>query len=416
MRNVFDQYNQVENKVTHALFCALNEDRGLLRSFLCDFSRIALPTDISGLNITVQKLPGQHEISEDEFERAGIPDAWITNDEGWCLLIEIKVDSSVSVAQLRGHFATAARRGFENPSLLLLTIKPPREEMPHNSNVVEWKSLYRWIDNQSRSSHWARRVREFLETIELREVERGRLQEGALTAFNGFDFGQSGYSYLQAKRLLKLAIGELRSNPSLMGAIGADPTLPGRGAITGSSGIAVWDCIRPITSQPEADFTRFAHYTLGVESDQVSAMMTIPDKLRADARKKLRRLGRDGFIDILLRISGSMETLLKSYPGSLPRIRAVQRRYPSQRSAPFIDAELIFDLRTAFEGNGPKYQPQWTDALFSCFNNKNSNFQFQIGVFFPYDKCAAISTAGAIECIGESWIACRPLLDALTET
>ena len=34
MRNVFDQYDQPENKLTHALFCALNNDRKLIVPFL----------------------------------------------------------------------------------------------------------------------------------------------------------------------------------------------------------------------------------------------------------------------------------------------------------------------------------------------------------------------------------------------
>ena len=34
MRNVFDQYSQPENRLTHALMTALHEDRGLLALFL----------------------------------------------------------------------------------------------------------------------------------------------------------------------------------------------------------------------------------------------------------------------------------------------------------------------------------------------------------------------------------------------
>jgi len=34
LRNLFDQYSQPENRFTHALLTALNEDRKLLNAFL----------------------------------------------------------------------------------------------------------------------------------------------------------------------------------------------------------------------------------------------------------------------------------------------------------------------------------------------------------------------------------------------
>ena len=37
IRNVFDQYDQPENKLTHSLMSCLNEDRELLKNFLNAF-------------------------------------------------------------------------------------------------------------------------------------------------------------------------------------------------------------------------------------------------------------------------------------------------------------------------------------------------------------------------------------------
>jgi hypothetical protein len=34
LRNIFDQYSQPENRITHALMTAINEDRNLLGHFL----------------------------------------------------------------------------------------------------------------------------------------------------------------------------------------------------------------------------------------------------------------------------------------------------------------------------------------------------------------------------------------------
>ena len=40
MRNVFDQYSQAENRLTHALFSALDQDRKMLGEFLRDVCKV----------------------------------------------------------------------------------------------------------------------------------------------------------------------------------------------------------------------------------------------------------------------------------------------------------------------------------------------------------------------------------------
>ena len=74
-------------------------------------------------------------------------------------------------------------------------------------------------------------------------------------------------------------------------------------------------------------------------------------------------LGEDGFSDVVQRIIKNLARLLKAHPGATPRFRGVQRRYPSQKSKPFIDAVIEFDLRTALEvGDALKTQPRWLAA------------------------------------------------------
>ena len=97
-----------------------------------------------------------------------------------------------------------------------------------------------------------------------------------------------------------------------------------------------------------------------------------------------------------------------------PRFNAVQRRYRTQRSVPFLDAHINFDLRTGFDGMGPpKTQPQWMDAVYGCLAAKKSNFEIQIGATFPYRTCEAIRSADALNYVAGAWIACRPLIKLL---
>ena len=45
MRNIFDQYAQPENLVTHALMTALDEDRALLGLFLQKLVKVKAPVN-----------------------------------------------------------------------------------------------------------------------------------------------------------------------------------------------------------------------------------------------------------------------------------------------------------------------------------------------------------------------------------
>jgi len=96
-------------------------------------------------------------------------------------------------------------------------------------------------------------------------------------------------------------------------------------------------------------------------------------------------------------------------------IRIVQRHYKSQRdTSPSVDAELVFDLRTAFKtgGSNPvKQQQQWLNAAFDVMCNKKSNLQIQVGVEFSYDKCKTISSSKSINLFVESILALKPFLD-----
>ena len=98
MRNLFDQYNQPENKLTHSLVSCLYEDRQLLNSFLKSFCSNFF-NQSSKLSIEQQTVPGEFYSTDDENERKGLPDAVIYAEEQ-CLIIESKVSSTLTKDQL----------------------------------------------------------------------------------------------------------------------------------------------------------------------------------------------------------------------------------------------------------------------------------------------------------------------------
>ena len=189
MRNIFDQYSQPENRITHALMTALNEDRQLLGAFLADIARQTPGKKNGLLRITEQSYPGivaPDGIDEAEVERRGIPDAWITAGDDSCLIIENKVLSSPSIDQLRRHMATARRLGFATPKALLLTAQRSSRNLPEEVEVATWNSVYKWLQRQTPRSEWAQRLAAYLEVMEARLTDLEQMKTGTLTAFNGF--------------------------------------------------------------------------------------------------------------------------------------------------------------------------------------------------------------------------------------
>lgn len=418
MRNIFDQYTQPENRVTHALVSALHEDPALLRAFLKDIAKTSPDRANGRIEICEQTYPGSPEEAEEaEAERKGIPDAWITAGDDWCLIIENKVLSTATTDQLNRHLATAKRRGYANPKALVLTILEPAGKMPEGIRVVEWRTVYRWLVAHAAERPWAKHVVQYLELLEGRMVNQEQLRSGTLTAFNGFPFdGENPFSYLEAKRVLGLATSELRKRGDLKSQLGMDPGLPGRPAITGRGEDAVWDFLQIGAARAAKNFTEFPHLTLSINRTEVHTMITVPNGVRRESLRRLVGLGPDGFRNLVHDILKRMQPTLTKCEGMEPRLRAAQRRYPTQRAVPFLDGVVEIDLRTGFDGVGPpKTQPQWIDAVYACFANKNSNFQFQIGAHFPYRTCAAVRTVAVLDRIAGAWIACRPMVDVLVK-
>jgi len=414
LRNIFDQYRQPENRVTHALMTALNEDRKLLAFFLRELVKVKAPTDPGKLLVLEQQYPDEEEEpSEDELERRGIPDGWIFDTDGWCVFIETKVKSKLTADQLNRHRRTAERRGFQN--ITAVAIAPVLSaSFPKGTVLLEWRKVYEWLRKHSDASKWASLAADYLEIVEAKLIDSEQFVEGSLTMFSGFPFGHDHrFTYLEGKRILKLAIGELRDRKDLVKQLGMNPTAPGRSAITGRQGDAVWDFLSLAAASEEDTFTKYPHLTLGINSHAVEATVTVPNAVNNVMRRNLIKLGDEGFQALAEQVVKNLRPLLRENEGPTPLFRGIQRRYPSQRAVPFVDAKIEFDLRTAIPDSGPpKTQPRWLSAAYGSFVNKeNSNYQIQIGSLFRYEHCPELQQAHAIDLLVSAWCACKPLVD-----
>ena len=192
--------------------------------------------------------------------------------------------------------------------------------------------------------------------------------------------------------------------------------MPGRPAITGRQSDAVWNFLSLSNAPDASNFTRYPHLTLGVSSQRVEAMVTVPNSVNSTMRRNLKQLGEARFQALLEEVVRNLKSILRQHSGAKPWFRGVQRRYSSQRAMPQIDAKIDFDLRTALPiGKGPKQQSRWLGAGYGAFVNKEgSNYQIQMGVLFPYERCPEIRQHDALNLIAEAWLGCKPLTDLRT--
>jgi hypothetical protein len=413
MRSIFDQYDVPENRLTHAMVCCLAEDRRLAAAFI----RWVAPELMRGrirLRILEQQVPGQ--VATDEEQAKGLPDAWLFDPDGdWALLVESKIASSVGIDQLRRHLNMARRCDFRFVRALLITTGPCRLRLPRRVIHKTWSELYTWFGRRVRDSQWAWRLVDYMRAAEARLVAEGYLMAGTLTRFDGLHFDdEHPYTAREGRRLIRLLRQELVTRPDLRALI--DPKLPGRSAITGRGSSGVWDFIWLKAARGATAFTEFPHLTLALHPSYVEVAVTLPNGLRSEFRRRLISAGPEVFRSIIKRIRAHMEPIVRRAPSATPRIRLNQRHFLYQNSQSKTDAELDFDLRTAFRPSKGriKYQPQWLDATFEVIKRRKSNLQMQVWLRIPYVE-KITDNRGVLDLIAEAWLACRPLIDAVLQ-
>lgn len=410
MRNVFDQFSLTENRVTHALITALNEDRKLLDLFLRGLLRIRPPCNASELKVCEQTYPDQEELTVPDPDRRGLPDGWIYHDDGWSILIESKVTAPFERDQISRHLSTA-KRWFKTTTAVAITahaIAAP----PDKVKTLEWSDVYLWLREHDRHHKWARRLAEFLEIVEAQMTEDQRLSKGTLTTFRGINFDRDRpYTHLEAKRLLKMAMSSLRDNDKLLRALGVDPHTPSRGSITG--GDLVWDVLVLGGGSASRDFTVAPHLTLSIGRYYVDALVTIPNAVSNKVRKKITEIGEDGLLRIMSRIVSNIRSTA-SAKGAKPIFRGHQRHFHARRKG-ISDALIEFNMDTALRSTGPtKMQRLWFSAAYGAFIDKGTtNYEIQLGARFSYEDCEGIRKPEALKLIADTWLACKPFVDLI---
>ena len=413
MRNLFDQYKSEENRLSHALATALHEDKLLLASFVkryCPEFRPPQPLT----RISTQQLPGELEDGEGND---GIPDIWIYNDAGSALLIEAKISARVEPEQIRNHLKTADRRGFSDAQALVLHVNGPPsalQKLPNGSNHAEWKSVYEWARNQKKSD-WAARLANYMEIADSKHADSEYLREGTLTKFSGVPFDKEHpYSYLEAKRLLKLLMGEIRKRKILSKELHLDLAAPGASAIKGKDADWVWDFLL-FQDVGDEKFTQRPHVTFSFQRDRLVVHLTLPHALKATHKEKFRDFANfQNTINKFVNQLCSSKVLTRNVDGVVSYASILQRHY-LHRTQPIHDATLEFDLASATTSTAKsevKKNSHWLETMHEVFfMPKKPNIQVAIGVSFVYGHCGYLTKSGTlIEKIEQTLLAMSPLI------
>lgn len=416
MRNIFDQYKHPENRLSHALAVCLHEDRRLLRGFL-RWLGVKQPRG-SRLYVLEQRLPGDSSAARLDDEPRGLPDIVIHDNDKWCLVIESKIEAKLKSDQIRRHVSTVKARSFD--TVRAATLSKDLKGVPKGVVARTWSDLYEWLGEPKQRGKWAASMRDYLRVAESRISSDEYLTAGTLTMFDGFPFSRkSPYTYREAKRLLKLALNELRDDRRLI-RIGVDTCAKGRGAITGRESTVVWDFLQLSDRPTGKAHTAYPHLTLSLHEDHLEVSVTIPHGVITAVKRRLNALDVEGITTINTKILRNGKPLIKM--GATINAVAMQRHYLSQRSHPRMDATMSFRLETSQpdvrRGSGKrdrdrvKPQPEWVRLFVELAKEKKSNIQFQYRVQLPWGT-KGLDSRESLNLIVDSWLALMPLLDAL---
>ena len=390
MRNIFDQYSQPENRLTHALISSLNEDKKLLSSFLKKFCKNYF-TNVSLLKVDQQTLPGLKSLQLSDDKKKGLPDGVIYIDEK-CLIIECKINLELTEDQLIRHEKTVKRKGFDHTFGLTITKDPISNINLKNWIHITWKEIYNWAYVEKSKSSWSNKLLDYLNVAENKMVEDEYLTEGSITEFNGIHFDKDNeYTYLEGKRLLKLLMKKIKSHKNLKSELLLDIDAKQKRAMNAN---ALWH-------------------------NKASAAITIPNGMSGDFKKKIKKLKFKDFEEVVYNIAKNYFDNFGNNPGFRPSIASYQRRWLTQTSKPFFDGEINFDIRTAFKEFAStlkpelKVQKEWLKIIYEFIQNKNSNMQIGFGAEFYFTKHNMISNKDADQIIAKSLLSLKPLVDVL---
>jgi hypothetical protein len=226
--------------------------------------------------------------------------------------------------------------------------------------------------------------------------------------FDGFPFSDEyPYTDEEARRLLKLAMAEMRKDKSLQ-KLGIDPK-PDK-VVTGP-----WQCLVLKDAPKGKDHTAYPHLSLGVREEYLDVCLTIPNGAPKTVLRNISDIGTKGLQRVNAEILTRSARLRRRGGGVYAY--ALQRQWTSRRSDAIDDAYVEFDLETSQNSRGEKRvktQVEWLDLFASLIRGKapGTNIQFGYRVYLPWEM-RGLNSRESLRMIAEGWWAMKPVLDVV---
>lgn len=415
LRNIFDQYSQLENRVTHALAHALVSERFLARDFL-------------------QWATGHHSVGDPLIvvqDRKGggdsIPDMTLRDTAGYLCVVENKLrPDTVTTEQLTSHSERVRPVDQQGGSILVITpdsAEPSKVQEVRLTGVdvywCTWQAVYEWI--MAKASHRPGAVlpRSFCQY--LRQAE-GELQaEGVdvmLTAFDGISFEGGKRKDDQVRSLLNHIRKHIESSSTI------HQWFPGLNPELGRKQLVYWTSIglvQPAGAIERGDaFNKHPHLTIGFEDDQFSAFIVLPNAALLEYKHRAMRADSEEWRRVLIGIVQAVHELAAAET-PVPFMKIMQRHWQKRRSPPITDGQVEFSLDTLATptklDSGVKDNIAWVEIVPSLIQTfKHANIEVQIGFHYPYERCKTIlGSATFPEHLVQAVGTLRPFLKLLTE-
>jgi len=380
LNNIFDQYDQDENRITNAFLQTLVKNRELLRAFLKKCFNIQLGK-AANIVISSQKEPfGLGDEEEDRKRAEGIPDGWIIIDEEKAIVFESKiVRSAIRRDQLLAH--TKRIRGYSQKYLCVVT---PDENSPIKDvnipNVditwISWRDVYNLVskekEGQDLSGYLINQLKEYLAMKE------------DLVGFQGIDYPSGSFNPREAKIIIKGLIREIKSD-----ILKVYPNLKFERKSYSQDVHPYTVFHRSTWSFLAADenFTRDMHLTFWLTETHMGMGVTMPN----NAQKRWRRLKKifknddlfDSFVEKLFELRRVLPNLYLEF---------VHRHYLRQRDG-IIDGIVEMDIDTVKGSKKVKANERWLAVLRELIKNKKGyNGQLMLRTRFFYKDYPEIKT------------------------
>lgn len=419
--NAFDQYIQLENRLTRALGVSLERSPAFRKAFIKKF--------IPGVRlnktprIRLQLADGKHHSPE---EYSGIPDLALIDGQDNAIIIESKVGARLSLPQLEAHERRALRSDLTLLKCLAITGRETDKETldkwkRKSSKIkwghISWRAVYQLARNQPRQDVWANELADYMEIFASEMDDKGMDKDVRVIGFSGIPFTSSrDYDAKIAKRILRALVESLMEDKKFISEIGFKKTSPPVNRERIKNDDTVWDYLAP---SGKKNHTSNHHFTLYLQESRTGCALTIPNNTFKKLKRYLKNREPGEFQALIESVVLKMEKAGVINEGGQPYICMIQRRYKGMTKIYAVDGILEFDLRTIKGHKGKNKEPSiaeqraWIKLCEELIFSKKGNTQFQIGVRFPYEYCKAIKTPAYTGLIKKSFVAMMPFLKEL---